>query len=338
MEQNQALTTYDDTLAVAGAVADIFARQQAFAAYQQRQPENTRRRQVADLRLFCAYLAAMHVERQAETLYADPEAWRGVTGGLVQGFLAWQLQQGYAIGSINIRLSTVKVYCKLAARAGVLDAQTLGEIRLVQGFRNKEGRNIDRERETSRRGAKKAEPTVIHAGHALLLKRQPTDTPTGRRDAFLLCLLLDHGFRCGEVRGLQLTSVDLVTGTITIYREKVDREQLHQLTGDTLIAAMAYLPDVAGQHYLFPGRRNTRTGQVGPLDQSSINDRIRVLGERIGVLKLSPHDLRHYWATLAMRNKTSVDRLQEAGGWASPIMPLRYANKAKIANEGVNLG
>lgn len=48
--------------------------------------------------------------------------------------------------------------------------------------------------------------------------------------------------------------------------------------------------------------------------------------------------MRHYWATLAMRNKTSVDRLQEAGGWASPIMPLRYANRAKIANEGVNLG
>src|SRR5713101_6427509 len=56
MEQNQALTTYDETLAVAGAVADVFARQQAFTAYQQRQPENTRRRQLADLRLFCAYL------------------------------------------------------------------------------------------------------------------------------------------------------------------------------------------------------------------------------------------------------------------------------------------
>jgi len=36
--------------------------------------------------------------------------------------------------------------------------------------------------------------------------------------------------------------------------------------------------------------------------------------------------------------RSSVDRLQEAGGWASPILPLRYANKAKIAHEGVNLG
>jgi hypothetical protein len=32
-----------------------------------------------------------------------------------------------------------------------------------------------------------------------------------------------------------------------------------------------------------------------------------------------------------------VDRLQEAGGWKSPAMPLRYATKARKANEGVKL-
>src|SRR6266702_3901589 len=117
----------------------------------------------------------------------------------------------------------------------------------------------------------------------------------------------------------------------------LDREQIHQLSADTLIAAMAYLPDVVSQEYLFPGRRTKRTSRLQPMDQRSINDRIRTLGNRIGLPTLSPHDLRHYWATVAMRNKTSVDRLQEAGGWASPIMPLRYANRARIANEGVNL-
>lgn len=324
MDQERALTTrngYDDDLAEAGAVADAYAQRQAFTSYQQRQPTNTRRRQLADLRLFCAYLAESGVQWMAETMYQDPQAWRGVTGGLVEGLLAWQLQQGYAIGSFNIRLSTVKVYCKLATRAGVLDAQTLNMIRLVQGYRQKEGRNLDCEREQSRVGAKKAEPTAMHAGHA-----------------FLLCLLLDHGFRCGEVRLLPMSAVDLVAGTITVDREKVDLEQLHRLTADALLAAMAYLPDVADQQYLFPGRRNSHTGKVGPMDQRSIHDRIRTLGRRIGLPALSPHDLRHYWATVAMRNKTSVDRLQEAGGWSSPVMPLRYANKDKVANEGVNLG
>lgn len=339
MDQDHALTPVtsdDDRLALAGAIADAYVQQQVFNAYRQRQPPNTRRRQLADLRLFCTYLAAVGVKREAEVLATNPIAWRGVTGGLVEGFVRWQVEQGYAIGSINIRLSTVKVYCTLAARAGVLDAQTLTLIRLVQGYRHKEGRTLDRERGRSRVGAKKAEPTLLHAGHALLLKRQPTDTPLGRRDSLLVCLFLDHGFRCGEVRTLRVQDLDLVAGTLTLYREKVDRTQVHQLTAETLLAAMAYLPDVAGQEYLFPCRRDRR-GLVQPLNVRAIHERIRVLGERIGVAKLSPHDLRHYWATLAMRHGTSVDRLQEAGGWTSPMMPLRYATRAKIANEGVKL-
>ena len=35
---------------------------------------------------------------------------------------------------------------------------------------------------------------------------------------------------------------------------------------------------------------------------------------------------------------TPLDRLQDAGGWASPAMPLRYVETAKIANQGVLLG
>ena len=65
---------------------------------------------------------------------------------------------------------------------------------------------------------------------------------------------------------------------------------------------------------------------------------------------LSAHDLRHYWATRAARSGTPLDRLQDAGGWASPAtpalrraqrgasVPLRYVESAKIANQGVLLG
>jgi hypothetical protein len=34
----------------------------------------------------------------------------------------------------------------------------------------------------------------------------------------------------------------------------------------------------------------------------------------------------------------TIDRLQDAGGWNSPAMPLRYVEVAKISNDGVNLG
>jgi site-specific recombinase XerD len=38
------------------------------------------------------------------------------------------------------------------------------------------------------------------------LKTQP-DTPQGRRDALLMCLLLDHGLRVGEVAILVIDGV-----------------------------------------------------------------------------------------------------------------------------------
>ena len=58
----------------------------------------------------------------------------------------------------------------------------------------------------------------------------------------------------------------------------------------------------------------------------------------IGIEGLSAHDCRHYWATQAARNGTPIDRLQDAGGWSSVAMPMRYIEKAKIANDGVKLG
>ena len=73
------------------------------------------------------------------------------------------------------------------------------------------------------------------------------------------------------------------------------------------------------------------------MSERAITSRVADLGQSIGVAGLSAHDCRHYWATQAARNGTAIDRLQDAGGWNSPAMPLRYVESAKIANEGVKL-
>ena len=221
-------------------------------------------RQHDDLTLFCTYLAAAGAARSPDDLFRDPQAWRGISAGLVRGFVTWQAQQGYAIASINSRLATIKVYCQLAMNARALSALALARISLIKGYRHKEGRNVDREREVSRVGAKKALPTAMNAGHAELLKRQPTTTKIGRRDRLMMYLFLELGLRCGELRDLERDHLDLATGILFLYREKVDEEQYHQLTAEALIAAMAYLPDSAsiGSRYLFPGYKDKKTGLV----------------------------------------------------------------------------
>lgn len=50
----------------------------------------------------------------------DPESWRVASWGLVEAFRRLQLDQGYAVESINVRLSTIKTYAGLAHKAGII--------------------------------------------------------------------------------------------------------------------------------------------------------------------------------------------------------------------------
>lgn len=350
------------TLAMAGAVADRVAADSVFTSFQARKASHTRRRHQADLQLFRKYLAQAGVV--TGDLYTDPDAWRGVTWGLVAGFVEWQLQRDYAIGSINVRLATVKTYCQLALHAGAIDHDAYVRIKAVTGYSHKEGRNVDQRRSRTRTGRKKAVAVSLTGAQARQLKRQPTDTPQGRRDALLMCLLLDHGLRVSEIAGLRVEDFDLAAGTMRFYRPKVDLVQTHELSRDTLRAANAYLlingdtprtgPLLPGsrknrklsQEKMQGGRRKARDIDADVVERApaengmtagAINKRVGFLGQQIGLHGLSPHDCRHYWATSASRGGTDIKSLQDAGGWKSPAMPLRYVESQAVANKGVRL-
>jgi hypothetical protein len=49
------------------------------------------------------------------------------------------------------------------------------------------------------------------------------------------------------------------------------------------------------------------------------------------------HDCRHHWATSATKGGTDIAALQDAGGWANPVMPMRYVEALAVANERVTL-
>ncbi|MBX2997783.1 MAG: site-specific integrase [Caldilineaceae bacterium] len=343
-----ALTTTTQTTAIeragqmaqAGQIANSYAERGVFADYLTRKSGETIRRQRADLGLFADFLCAAGVTDcpTADDLMGSPATWQGVTWGLVEAFREWQVSQGYAVGSVNVRLSTVKAYAGLATKAGVLSAQNHALIKTVAGYSRKEAKRVDERREQTRTGAKKAASISLTKEQADALKAQP-DTPQGRRDAVIMALLLDHGLRVGELAGLEVAHFNLKAGTFTFYRPKVDKEQTHKLTADSLRAVRAWL--TSGDATPFgPLLRGSRKG--GKLTESgmterAITDRVRVLGESVGVAGLSAHDCRHYWATRAAQQGTDPFRLQEAGGWSSLAMPRRYVEDARIANEGVKL-
>jgi integrase len=324
-----------------GKLANRHAAIHALRDYQKKLSANTKRRQVADLTLFAKYLGLFGIQVTAQRLMDDITTWEGMTHGLLEGFIRYQEQEGYAFGSINVRLSTVKRYCTVAAKADVIAPADHGLIKTVQGYRHKEGRNLDKERAVTRKGVKKAESIAVSKEQAAQLKHTQPDTPQGRRDALLMCLLLDHGLRCGEIAALILKNVNLIEETLTFYREKVDMEQVHLFTKDTRIALRRYLECVqlSPEEHLLRGSRRSLAGDrlQGRMSERAITARVNELGERIGITCLSAHDGRHAWATFAIKAGTDVKALQDAGGWKSPVMPLRYAASGKIANAGVKL-
>jgi integrase len=312
----------------------------AFDDHTARKAENTIRRKIADLALFETFLNGAGIP--ATGLYDNPQAWRGITWGIVEGFKLWMLQRGYAIGSINGRLSTVRTYAKIAARAGAITAQESILIASVQGYASKEAKHVDEKRHAdgmkTRIGAKKAEAVTIPEDIAQALKQQP-NTPQGRRDALIMCLLLDHGLRVGEIAILTRKAFDLKAGTFSFYRPKVNKTQTHELTPDTRRAAAAYLKYDAPAEGILWRKSHKGTGKLGvQLSEKSatraLTKRVELLGRHAGIEGLSAHDARHYAATFEARRNTPINRLVDMFGWNSPTMALRYIEAAHIANEG----
>jgi integrase len=330
------------SLGFAGQVANGHAAQGVFVDYLSRKSDNTIRSQAASLTRFADYLNrigegvgqslgsdmaafADAVAAFPDGLAPDPDAWQGISWGLVEGFRNWMVQEGDAVSTINARLSAVKTYAKLAMKAGALTPEEYAVIRTVAGYSQKEAKRVNERREVTRRGHKKAQHVSIDKKQARKLKKQP-ETPQGRRDALMMCLLLDHGLRVGEVARLQVSDFDLKTGEMRFYRPKVDKTQTHKLSGDTQRALQAWFESgdaPAVGPLLRASRKNGELTEAG-MTEWSISQRVR----------LSAHDCRHYWATF-WADKVDVLRLQEAGGWSSLAMPRRYVEESEIANEGM---
>jgi len=327
----------------AGRAADAAAARNVFQRYQRRKAQNTLRRQAGDLDLFAEFLSSTGLE--PGDLQNDQEAWRYITWGMLDAFVAWQLKQGYAIGSINVRLSTVRKYAGLALQAGTLPPETYAFITQVKGYGHQEGLHEDQKRQTmelsTRRGTKKAQPVSISHAQAEKLMAQP-ETPLGRRDGLLMCILLEEGLRIGEVVLLQAHDFDLDNGELHFYRPKVDREQRLKISEKTVVVARAYLEkDAPKEGTIWRAGASARDGKVaviagqlaGPgMSERTLTRRVAQLGERIGLKGLSAHDCRHYWASQAAKNQTPLPELQDAGGWNSVAMPMRYIEKSQIAS------
>ena len=328
-------------MATAGKVADQVAQGSTFQRYLHDKGDNTIRRHDAALHVFSLYLRDVGIGDAPDryALLRKPEAWHDVSYGLVEGYTLWLLGKGYAVRTVNMHLSTLRVFSRLAAQAGKLDPAAASAIAGIRGYRFAQGKRIDERRPQVRKSSEKIAPNFLTPAQVRRLKHQP-DTVQGRRDALLVCLLVDHGLRVGEAALLTIEAVDQsdpARWLLAFERPKTNRTDVHELTKDTRDALERFLR-ILGRNtgpLLAATASSGRLTHAG-MTESGIARRVRYLGkEMLGIVNLGPHDLRHTFAELARKGGTSADRLQEAGGWESADMVRRYTERGKIANEGV---
>lgn len=359
---------YLSSLEIAGQVANRVAGQNIFQRYLSEKSRNTIKRHARDLELFAEYLveAQIPLEHGAD-FQTNPNAWRGVTWGIVEGFVQWQLGEGYAISSVNARLSTVKVYAQMAIKAETISREEGMLIQTVRGFSRASGLNVDEQRDqarirevtyaykpegrrrsvvVTRRSTKKRKATLLPDEMLAVLKRPFNKSPQAYRDALLICLLLDHGLRASEAVLLKPGDIDLEIGEMRFYRPKVKGTEhewtTHKLTEDTRNLADHYLNNLyppalkPDGPLILATTRLLKSGEGGELlaeglNRVRISERVAWLGKKAGLYdKLSAHDCRHTCATKMARLGYSVDELMAWFGWTSAQTAMRYVSAVDV--------
>ena len=154
---------------------------------------------------------------------------------------------------------------------------------------------------------------------ALIENAGDVDTPEGVRDRALVEFLYGTGTRVSEAVGLDVDDVDLETRTVVV-TGKGDKQRLLPLGAYAIDALSAYL--VRGRPALAPRGRGTARlflNSLGrPLSRQSAYAILRQAGARANLTAtISPHTLRHSFATHLLQNGADVRVVQELLGHAS---------------------
>ncbi len=147
-----------------------------------------------------------------------------------------------------------------------------------------------------------------------------SDGTLGRRDRAILELLFSTGLRVSELANLKIEQVNLARDEFTV-RGKGDKPRVVFLSGAAKLSLKAYLDkrrDISP--YLFVSHDRAKGGRKtsGPLSPRSIERMIQLHAKAAGIVKkITPHTMRHTFATDLLLSGADIRSVQSLLGHAS---------------------
>ena len=257
------------------------------------------------------------VEQLATFLGRNRSSLADAPSRLLRRFLAQQHTLGYARASIARRVGAIRTFYRWAVGEGRIredPALLLGRPKVVNRL-----------------------PTVLRPNEAAGLAEAPgsavTDDPVERaialRDGAVLELLYGSGLRVGEVARLTTDRADVERGRVLVMG-KGSKEREVPLSEYAMDALRAYLrhgrPVMApgASRHLFFNRRKK------PFSERDIRSMVQRYGATLlPGRRVTPHTLRHSFATHLLEGGADIRAVQELLGHASVATTQRYTHVSR---------
>jgi integrase/recombinase XerC len=259
-----------------------------------------------DLRQFLAFLA----ERKDTSREDGSEEGGPVDFLVIREYLA-ELFGRYKRTTIARKLSAVRSFFAFAEKTGLADANPAADISSP-----KQGRYI---------------PTYLPVDQMFSLLEGPDrGKPLGLRDLGILEVLYSCGLRVSELAGLNLTSIDFEQRLVKVLG-KGNKERIVPVGREALKAVKNYISATSSL------RKKARSdaqdaplfvnSRGGRLSTRSIGKLVKRYGKERGLLTdISPHDLRHTFATHLLDGGADLRSVQELLGHVSLSTTQKYTH------------